>query len=168
MKKTRSIYDFTKRPKLNSLLIWGVIRKFAENICHFYIFWSIELELQNIIPQHICSCLVTACLMLVVYMYYSCRQGNAIKSKLAHFTLQFDLFTAQPNKLQRFVKYCYDVIAHIACYAYLMTDLLLFYANFQRFISNRWCSISKLITVLWKGKAFHFCEPISCFGMPIP
>ena len=58
--------------------IGGVIRKFAENSCHFYIVWSIELELQHTILQHICSWSVTTCLMLVVYVLYSCCQGNAI------------------------------------------------------------------------------------------
>ena len=33
----------------------GVIRKFAENSCHFYIVRSIELESQQIILQHICG-----------------------------------------------------------------------------------------------------------------
>ena len=33
----------------------GVIRKFPENCCHFYIVRPIELELQHIILQHICS-----------------------------------------------------------------------------------------------------------------
>ena len=56
----------------------GVIRTFADNSCHFYIAWSIELEVQHIILQHICSWSVTTCLMLVVYMRYSCRQGNTI------------------------------------------------------------------------------------------
>ena len=36
-------------------LIRGVIRKFAENSRHFYIERSIELELQHITMQHICS-----------------------------------------------------------------------------------------------------------------
>ena len=41
---------------LNSVVdIRGVIRKFAENSCHFYIVWSIELELQHKILQHICN-----------------------------------------------------------------------------------------------------------------
>ena len=59
-------------------IIQGVIRKFAENSCHFYIVWPIELELQHIILQHICSWYVITCVMLVVYARYSCRQGNAI------------------------------------------------------------------------------------------
>ena len=29
--------------------------------------------------------------MLVVYMRYSCRQGNAILREAAHFTLHFDI-----------------------------------------------------------------------------
>ena len=52
-------------------------------------------------------------------------------------------FTTQPIKLQCFIKVCYAVIAHIAFHAYLMTYLLLFYANFQRFIYSGWCSKSK-------------------------
>ena len=63
-------------------------------------------------------------------------------------------FTTQPIKLQRFVKFCYAVIAHTEFHEYLATNLLLFYANFQRFISNEWCSKSKRITVLTK-KAKH-------------
>ena len=77
------------------------------------------------------------------------------------------MFTTKPIKLQRFVKFCYAVITHIVFYAYLTTYLLLFYANFQRFISNGWCSKSKRITVLSKGKPFNFYEPITCFGMSI-
>ena len=50
--------------------------------------------------------------MLVVYVRYSCRQGNAIWREPAHFTLHLT-FTTQPIKLQRFVKFCYAVIAHI-------------------------------------------------------
>ena len=66
------------------------------------------------------------------------------------FYVAFWGFTTQPIELQRFVKFCYAVIAHIAFHAYLTTSLLLFYASFQRFISNGWCSKSKRITVLSK------------------
>ena len=76
-------------------------------------------------------------------------------------------FTIQPIKLQRLVKVCYVVIAHIAFHEYLMPYLLLFYANFQRIIYYGWCSISKWITVLSKGKAFNFYEPIAYFPMSI-
>ena len=55
------------------------------------------------------------------------------------------------------------MIAHIAFHAYLTTYLLLFHANFQRYISNGWCSKSKRITVLSEGKAFNFYEPIAFF-----
>ena len=61
----------------------------------------------------------------------------------------------------------YAVIAHIAFYAYLTPYFLPFYANFQRFISDRWCSKLKRTTVLSKGKTFNFYEPIACFGMSI-
>ena len=63
-----------------------------------------------------------------------------------------------------FVNLCYAVIAHIAFHAYLTTHLLLFYANFQRFISNGGCSKSKRITVLSKGKAFYLYELIACLA----
>ena len=56
------------------------------------------------------------------------------------FYIAFWRFTTQPIKLQRFVKFCCAAIAHIAFHACLTTYLLLLYANFQRFISNRWCS----------------------------
>ena len=80
----------------------------------------------------------------------------------------FSRLTTQPIKLQRFVKLCYAVIADIAFHVYLTTYLLLFYANFQRYITAKgWCSKSKRITVLSKGKAFNFYEPIGCFGMSI-
>ena len=59
-------------------------------------------------------------------------------------------FTTQPIKLQRFVKFCYAVIVHIAFHVYLMTYLLLFCANFQRVISDGRYSKSKRITVLSK------------------
>ena len=52
-------------------------------------------------------------------------------------------FNTQPIKLQRFVKKRYAVIAHNAFHAYVTTYLLIFYANFQRFISNVWCAKSK-------------------------
>ena len=83
------------------------------------------------------------------------------------FYVAFLLSTTQPIKLQRFVKLCYAVIAHIAFHVYLTTYLLLFHINFQRFISNGWCSTLKRITVLSKGKAFNIYEPIACFGMSI-
>ena len=51
------------------------------------------------------------------------------------FYVVFLLFIAQPIKLQRFVKFCYAVF-----HAYLTTYLLLFYASFQRLISNGWCN----------------------------
>ena len=66
------------------------------------------------------------------------------------FYVAFCRFTTQPIKLQRFVKFCYVVVAHIAFHAYLTTYLLIFYANFQRFICNGWCFKSKRITVLLK------------------
>ena len=72
-------------------------------------------------------------------------------------------FTTQPLKLQRFVKFCWSLIAHIAFHSSLTIYLLLFYGNFQRFISNGLCSKSKRITVLSKGKTFNFYEPIACF-----
>ena len=37
---------------------------------------------------------------------------------------------------QFYVAFCYAVIAHISFHAYLTTYLLLFFANFQRFIST--------------------------------
>ena len=80
------------------------------------------------------------------------------------FYVAFWRFSAQPIKLQHFVKVYYDVIATIASHAYLTTCLLLCYANFQRFISKGWCSESKPITVLSKGKTFNFSEPIAYFG----
>ena len=88
-------------------------------------------------------------------------------ARTGQFYVAFWRFTTQPIKLQRFVKNCYAVIAHIAFYAHLTTDFLLFYANFQRFISNGWCSSSKRITVLPKGREINFYEPIACFGMSI-
>ena len=59
------------------------------------------------------------------------------------FYVAFWRFTTQPIKLQQFKKLCYAAIAHIAFHACLTTYLLLLYANFQRFILNRWCSKSK-------------------------
>ena len=123
---------FEKTVKQRFDNIRGVIRKFAENSCHFYIVWSIELELQHVILQHKCSWPVTTCLMLVVYKRYSCRQNNAT-CRTGPFYVAFWRFTTQPIKLQRFVKFYYAVIYHIAYHAYLTTYLLLFYANFQRF-----------------------------------
>ena len=73
------------------------------------------------------------------------------------FYIAFRRFTTQPIKFKRFVKVCYAVIANI--YSSSM--------YFQRFISNKWCSKSKQITVLSKGKAFNFYELIACFGMTI-
>ena len=89
-----------------------------------------------------------------------------IKAKqTGQFYVAFWHFTTLPIKLQRFVKLSYAVIAHIAFHAYLTTYFLLFYANFQRFISKGWHSNVKQITVLSKGKAFNFYEPIACLGM---
>ena len=42
------------------------------------------------------------------------------------FHVAFWRFTSQPIKLQRFVKFCYAVIAHIAFHAYLTNFLLLY------------------------------------------
>ena len=53
------------------------------------------------------------------------------------FNVAFGRFTTQTIKLQHFVKNSFAVIAHIAFHAYATTYLPLFYANFQRFISNR-------------------------------
>ena len=102
----------------------------------------------------------------------SCQRALQLSSRNRYtgpFYVTFWRFTTQPIKLQHFVKVCYAVIAHIAFHAYLTTYLLLFYANFQRFISNRWCSKSKQITVLSIGiLAFNSYEPSDCFGMSIP
>ena len=81
------------------------------------------------------------------------------------FYVAFLHFTTQPNKLQRFVKLWYAVIADIAFHVYSTTYLLLFYADFQRFICNRWCSNSKQITVRSKWQSIQLHEPIACFGM---
>ena len=105
--------------------------------------------------------------MLVVYVRYSYYQGNAVSREPAHFTLHFDVLLYNQSNFNVFVKFCYAVIAHIAFHAYLTTCLLLFFANFHRFISNGWCSESKRITVLSKGRAFNLYEPISCFGKSI-
>ena len=145
----------------------GVIRKLAENSCHFYIFWSIELKLQHLILQNI--------MQLVGYNLLDVSRLRALQlssrqcyiARASPFYVAFWRFTAQPINDQRFVKFCYAVIAHIAFNAYLTTYLLLFDANFQRFISNGWCSKLKRITELSKGKAFNFYEPIACFGMSI-
>ena len=48
-----------------------------------------------------------------------------------------------------------------------MAYLLLFYANFQRFISNVWCSKSKRIALLSKGKTINFIEPIAFIDMSV-
>ena len=88
----RQLYRSQRRNyEVESIFIRGVIRKFAENSRHFYTVWSIELRLQHMILQHICSWWVTTCLMLVVYVCYGCRQGNAIWRKPAQFTLDFDI-----------------------------------------------------------------------------
>ena len=88
-------------------------------------------------------------------------------SRSGPFFVAFWRFISQPIKLQHFVKFCNAVIAHIAFNAYLTNYLLLYYANFQRLISNGWCSKSKWITLLSKGKIFNFYVPIACFGMSI-
>ena len=147
---------------ISTKYIRGVIRKFAENSCHFYIVWSIELELQHTILQHICSWSDVSRLLA---LQLSSRQRYI--APIGPFYVAFWRFTTQPIKLQHFVKICNAVIAHIAYHAYLTTYLLLFYANFQRFISSGWCSKSKRMTVLSKGKVFNFNEPIACFGMSI-
>ena len=64
-------------------------------------------------------------------------------------------FTTQPINLHHFVKVYYAVIAHIVFHAYLTTYLLIFYANFKRFISNGWCSRLKRITVLSKKQSIQ-------------
>ena len=51
------------------------------------------------------------------------------------FNVAFWCFTTQPIELKRFVKFRYAVIAHIAFHVYLRTYLLIFNANFQRFIT---------------------------------
>ena len=76
-------------------------------------------------------------------------------SQTGPFYVAFWRFTTQRIKLQSLVKFCYAVIAHIALHVYLMTNLLLFYANFQKWISNGWCSKSKRITVLSKRQSIQ-------------
>ena len=71
------------------------------------------------------------------------------------FYVVFWRFTTQPIKLQCFVKCCCAVIANIAFHAYLTAYLNLFHANFQRIISNGWCSKSKRITVLSKRQSIQ-------------
>ena len=83
----------------------------------------------------------------------SSRQRYIVRA--GPFYVAFWRFTTQPTKLQRFVKFCYAVIAHIAFHAYLMTYLIIFYANFQRFISNGCCSISKWITALSRKQSIQ-------------
>ena len=51
--------EIQKKIEVEKPHIRGVIRKFAENSCHFYIVWLIELELQHTKLQHICSWSVT-------------------------------------------------------------------------------------------------------------
>ena len=109
--------------------------------------------------------LASTCVTVVEYI---ARTGPFYVALTGPFYVAFWRITTQPIKLQRFEKLCYAVIAHIAFHVYLATYLLLFYSNFQRFISNGWCSKqSKRITVLSKGKAFNFYEPIVSFGMSI-
>ena len=76
-------------------------------------------------------------------------------AQTGQFYVAFWRFTTQPIKLKRFVKFSYAMIAHIAFHAYLTTYLLIFYANFQRFICNGWCSKSKWITVLSKKQSIQ-------------
>ena len=76
-------------------------------------------------------------------------------ARTSPFYVAFWRFTTQPIKLQRFVKFCYAVIAHIAFHVYLIAYLLIFYANFQRFISYGWYSKSKRITVLSKKQSIQ-------------
>ena len=135
----------------------GVIRKFAENSCLI----NRSMELQHIILQHIWSWLVATWLMFCRLRALQLSSRQRFIARTAPFYIAFWRFTTQPIKLQRFVKFCYAVIAHIAFHAYLTTYLLLFYANFQKFISNGWCSKLKQITVLSKGKSFNFYEPIA-------
>ena len=144
----------------NTETLHGVIRKFVENTYHFYIVWSIELILQHILLQNICSRSVTTCLMLGA-LQLSSRQRHIVQT--SPFYIAFWRFTSEPIQLPLIVKFCYAVIAHIAFHAYLMTYLLVIYANFQRFITNGWSSKSQLITVLSKGKVFNFYEPFAWF-----
>ena len=65
-------------------------------------------------------------------------QGNFIARELAHLMLLFGVLLHNKLNINVFEKFCYAVIALIAFHAYLTTNLLLFYANFQRFISNGW------------------------------
>ena len=132
----------------------GVIRKFAEKSCHFYIVWSLRAR----ITAHNTA----THMQLMGYNMLDVSRLRAVQLSSRQryiawtgpFYIGFWRFTTQPSKLQRFVKKFYAVIAHIAFHAYLTTYSLLFYANFQRFISNEWCSKSKGITVLSK-KAKH-------------
>ena len=114
-------------------------------------------------------------MQLIGYNMLDVRRLRALQLSSRHryiarngpFYVAFWRFTTQPINLQLFVKLCYAVIAHIAFHLYLTTYLLLLYANLQRFISYGWCSKLKRVTVLSKGKAFNFYEPIGCFGMSI-
>ena len=81
-------------------------------------------------------------------MRYSGRQDDAISRKPAHFTLHFDVLLHNHLNFNDSKKICYAVIAHFAFLAYLKTYLLIFYANFQRFISIGWCSKFERMTVL--------------------
>ena len=51
--------------------------------------------------------------------------------RTSSFYVAFWCFTTQTIEIQRFVKFCYAVIAHIAFHVYLTTYLLLFCANFK-------------------------------------
>ena len=55
---------------------------------------------------------------------------------------------------------CCNSVAHIASHVHLETYLLIFFANFQRFISNGWCSKSKRITVLSKAPQSTSMNPL--------
>ena len=139
--------------------VWGVIRKFAKIVAISISFLHDTTTHMQLIGYNMLGVSHLRALQL------SSRQRYIAQS--SPYYVKFWRLTTQPIKLQRFVKLCYAVIAHIALHAYLTTYLLLFYANFQRFISKGWCSISNRITVLSRGKAFNFYEPIACFGMSI-
>ena len=139
--------------------VWGVIRKFAKIVAISISFLHDTAAHMQLIGYNMLGVSHLRALQL------SSRQRYIAQS--SPYYVKFWRLTTQPIKLQRFVKLCYALIAHIALHAYLTTYLLLFYANFQRFITKGWCSISNQITVLSRGKAFNFYEPIACFGMSI-
>ena len=79
------------------------------------------------------------------------------------FYFAFWLWNASPIKHQRLV-IVYAVISHIALNAYLTTSLLLFRANFRRYISKRFCSRSKRMTIQSKSQNIHlYYEHFACF-----